>query len=94
MADNAGSVGSISLDLIIKNKIGEQLNKIKTAAEAPAAKVGEAIENAISAPMEKAGKAVGKAVSEAINSVNEDERTGKGFARCCERSSESSYNGE
>lgn len=70
MAENAGSVGSISLDLIIKNKIGEQLNKIKSAAEAPAAKVGEAIENAISAPMEKAGKSVGKAVSEAINSAN------------------------
>lgn len=70
MAENAGSVGSISLDLIIKNKIGEQLNKIKSAAEAPAAKVGEAIENAISAPMEKAGKAVGKAVSEAVNSAN------------------------
>lgn len=70
MAENAGSVGSISLDLIIKNKIGEQLNKIKSAAEAPAAKVGEAIENAISAPMEKAGEAVGKAVSEAVNSAN------------------------
>lgn len=86
MADNAGSVGSISLDLIIKNKIGEQLNKIKTAAEAPAAKVGEAIENAISAPMEKAGKAVGKAVSEAINSVNE--AASDGIADAVERANQ------
>ena len=66
------SAGAISLDLVIKNKIGEQLERIKRSAEGPASKVGEAIEKAISAPMEKAGKAVGKAVSEAVNEAVED----------------------
>lgn len=70
MADN-GNVGVISLDLIIKQKIGEQLEHIKRSVEGPASKVGEAIEKAISAPMEKAGKEVGKAVSEAVKSVDE-----------------------
>ena len=69
MADN-GNVGIISLDLVIKQKIGEQLENIKRTVEAPAAKVGAAIENAISKPMEKAGKSIGKAVSNAVKSVD------------------------
>mgnify|MGYP002622847578 CR=1 FL=1 len=69
MADN-GSVGAISLDLVIKNKIGKQLESMERTAETSAAKVGAAIENAISAPMEKAGKAVGKAVSEAVKNAD------------------------
>ena len=82
MADN-GNVGVISLDLVIKQKIGEQLEHIKRSVEGPASKVGEAIENAISVPMEKAGKEVGKAVSKAIESVDKD--IGDGIDEAIER---------
>lgn len=39
------SVGVISLDLIIKEKLGEQLEKIKSSVRSPAEKVGEQINN-------------------------------------------------
>ena len=45
MAENQGtSVGKISLDLVIANKLGEQLDKIKAMAESPAKQIGESIE--------------------------------------------------
>ena len=38
-----GSAGTISLDLIIKSKLEEQLEKIKSSVRSPAEKVGEQI---------------------------------------------------
>ena len=68
MADN--SVGMISLDLVIREKLGEQLEKIKARVSSPAEKIGEAVEEAIEKPMKNAGKAVADSVSKAMDEVN------------------------
>lgn len=65
MAEN-GSVGMISLDLVIKEKLTEQLDKIKARVSAPAAKVGETMQSAVEKPMTKVGEKVGKAVETAL----------------------------
>ena len=65
MAQN-GSVGVISLDLVIKEKLTEQLDKIKAKVGIPASKVGEAVQDAVEKPMAKVGESVGKAVSKAM----------------------------
>lgn len=57
MADGT-SVGVISLDLVIKNQIEGQLNKIK-----------DNIQNAFSKPMEQASQAAGQAVEKAFESA-------------------------
>lgn len=63
---NAMSVGNISLDLVIRNKIGQQLDKIKQNVSANAENIGRAIEAAIEKPMETAGKAAADTVSKAM----------------------------
>lgn len=68
MADN--SVGMISLDLVIREKLGEQLEKIKARVSSPAEKIGEAVEEAIEKPMKNAGKAVADSVSKAMDEAN------------------------
>lgn len=68
MADN--SVGMISLDLVIREKLGEQLEKIKARVSSPAEKIGEAVEEAIEEPMKNAGKAVADSVSKAMDEAN------------------------
>lgn len=65
------SVGVISLDLVIKDKINEQLEKIKAQVSAPAAKVGDAINEAIVKPMAKVGENIKKTVSEATEKAND-----------------------
>lgn len=60
------SVGSISLDLIIKDKLTEQLDKIKARVSTPAAKVGELVQESIAKPMEQAGKNISKSIGNAI----------------------------
>ena len=72
MADN--SVGMISLDLVIREKLGEQLEKIKARVSSPAEKIGEAVEEAIVKPMKNAGKAVADSVSKALETVDEEVR--------------------
>lgn len=51
-----GSVGEISLDLIIKDRIGEQLEKIKSSVRSPAEKIGEQINNSVSKSMDNVKK--------------------------------------
>ena len=65
MGEN-GSVGVISLDLVIKDKLAEQLDKIKSRVSAPAAKVGELVQESIEKPMANAGEKVGKTVRTAL----------------------------
>lgn len=72
MADN--SVGRISLDLVIREKISEQLEKIKARVSTPAEKIGETVEEAIEKPMKNAGKAVADSVSKALETVDEEVR--------------------
>lgn len=64
------SVGVVSLDLVIKNKLGEQLEKIKSSVRSPAEKIGETISKTIEAAVGDAGKTAGNAVEKAIESVS------------------------
>ena len=59
MADGA-SVGVISLDLVIKNKVQEQLDKISAS-----------IQNGFSKPVEQAEKAVENAMDKTTKAVDE-----------------------
>lgn len=63
------SVGVISLDLVIKNKLEEQLEKIKSSVRSPAEKLGETISATVEKAMKSVGKTAGKAVSEAMESA-------------------------
>lgn len=74
MADGA-SVGVISLDLVIKNKVQEQLDKISAS-----------IQNGFSKPVEQAEKAVenamdktAKAIDEGFGSASEIDRNKSGI---------------
>lgn len=64
------SVGAVSLDLVIKNKLGEQLEKIKSSVRSPAEKIGETISKTIEAAVGDAGKTAGNAVEKALESVS------------------------
>lgn len=64
-----GSVGAISLDLIIKDKLGEQLEKIKSSVRSPAEKIGDTISHTIENAVKNVGKTAGKAVNEAVESA-------------------------
>lgn len=68
------SAGVISLDLVIKDKLGEQLEKIKSSVRSPAEKIGEAIsqtvENSIKNVGKSTAKTLNKAVANAGNSIN------------------------
>ena len=63
------SVGFISLDLIIKDKLGEQLEKIKSSVRSPAEKIGDTISHTIENAVKNVGKTAGKAVNEAVESA-------------------------
>lgn len=63
------SVGNISLDLVIRNRIGKQLDRIKQNVSAGAESIGKAIEAAIEEPMEAAGKAASDSVSKAVKAA-------------------------
>ena len=73
MADNSNSVGSIALDLVIKNQINAQLEAIMQSVSAPAQRVGNAVETAIERPLNSAasvlGDSIGNAAERASNSV-------------------------
>ena len=68
------SAGVISLDLVIKEKLSEQLEKIKSSVRSPAEKIGETIsqtvENSIKNVGKSTAKTVDKAVANAGNSIN------------------------
>lgn len=55
-----GSVGVISFDLMIKDKLGEQLEKIKSSVRSPAEKIGEQINNSVSKSMNNVKKTLEK----------------------------------
>lgn len=69
-----GSVGVISLDLVIKEKLGEQLEKIKSSVRSPAEKIGETISQTVENSIKNVGKSTVKTVNEAVanagNSIN------------------------
>ncbi len=69
MAEN--SVGEISLELKINNKIEKQLDEVKKNVESPAKQVGENIEKAIEKPLENIDSSVEQAVSRAIKRIDE-----------------------
>mgnify|MGYP002624258150 CR=1 FL=1 len=72
MAENQGtSVGKISLDLVIANKLGEQLGKIKAMAESPAKQIGESIEQAIEEPFERTAKNISDTFDSAFSGMSE-----------------------
>lgn len=64
------SVGAVSLDLVIKNKLGEQLEKIKSSVRSPAEKIGETISRTIESAVGNAGKTAGNAVEKTLESVS------------------------
>ena len=60
------SVGSISLDLIIKDKLTEQLDKIKARVSTPASKVGELVQECIEKPIANVAQSIEKSVNTAL----------------------------
>lgn len=68
------SAGVISLDLVIKEKLGEQLEKIKSSVRSPAEKIGETISQTVENSIKNVGKSTVKTVNEAVanagNSIN------------------------
>lgn len=69
MSEN--SVGTILLDLMIRNSITEQLDKIKSTAENPAKKLGESIESSVEAPINKTAENVQKMLGSAFEEASE-----------------------
>jgi phage-related protein len=63
------SAGVISLDLVIKDKLGEQLEKIKSSVRSPAEKIGETIRANIEEPIKNVGKTAAKTVSQAVENA-------------------------
>lgn len=61
-----GSVGEISLDLVISAQLEKQLEKIRSAVEKPAEKIGEAIDSAISGQLDDIGNTVEKVLSNSV----------------------------
>lgn len=64
-----GSVGAISLDLVIKNKLEEQLEKIKSSVRSPAEKIGEAISQTVEKAMGNVGKSASRAIDTAVENA-------------------------
>lgn len=68
------SAGVISLDLVIKDKLSEQLEKIKSSVRSPAEKIGETISQTVENSIKNVGKSTVKTVNEAVanagNSIN------------------------
>ena len=65
------SVGNIALDLVIKDKIGEQLEMIRQSASIPAQKVGEVLADAIAKPVGKVSSAVNDSLSAAASKASQ-----------------------
>lgn len=81
------SIGAISLDLVIKNKVGEQLEKLQSSLSRSAAKLGEAIENAMENPMRKISDTAADAVSDAMGKIEDslDNGISDAIDRCIQR---------
>lgn len=81
------SVGAISLDLVIKNKVGDQLEGLQSSLSRSAAKLGEAIENAIENPMKKISDTAADAVSDAMDRIEDSLDNGitDAIAQCIQR---------
>ena len=77
MADGA-SVGVISLDLVIKNKVQEQLDKISASIQNGFSKPVEQAEKAVENAMDKTAKAIDKGFEElevqAFSGISGEER--------------------
>ena len=67
-----GSVGAISLDLTVNDKLTEQINRIATAARGPAERIGRELEQSIEAPMRNVGTETGSALNEAVRRATEN----------------------
>ena len=67
------SIGSISLDLVIKDKLTEQLGKIKAKVSSPAAKIGESMGKSMSEAFVDAGDDLEKQIQAALKA--EQKRT-------------------
>lgn len=81
------SVGAISLDLVIKNKVGEPLERLQSSFSRSAAKLGEAIENAMENPMRKISDTAADAVSDAMDKIEDslDNDISDAIAQCLQR---------
>lgn len=64
------SVGVISLDLIIKNTISGQLEKIKNSIESSTDKIGENIQESIQKPIEKTAENMQKTFNSAFSGIS------------------------
>lgn len=70
--NGGGSVGAISLDLTVKDKLTEQINRIASAARGPAERIGRELEQSIEAPMRNVGNETGAALNEAVRRATEN----------------------
>lgn len=77
---NNNSVGLISLDLVIKENLNQELEKIKQRVSKPAENIGEAIEEAIETPVKSTADAVRKTVSDSMEKAAESIRETLGEA--------------
>ncbi|MDO4864643.1 MAG: hypothetical protein Q4A05_10790, partial [Ruminococcus sp.] len=66
MPDNSGSVGSITLDLNVNDKVTAQIEKIANAAKGPAERIGKELEHSVEAPMRNIGGAASQVLTKAL----------------------------
>lgn len=64
MAD--GSIGTVSLDLVLENNIAEQLGKVQNQVKQPVQQLGESIKSSIEAPIKKSAENVQKTLGSAF----------------------------
>ena len=66
---NEITAGAIALELTVKDKVGEQIDKIRQSVSKPAQDLGKAIEDAVSKPVENVEKTAGKAAKKAADQI-------------------------
>ena len=83
------TAGSIALELVIRSKVEEQLDKIRQSVMKPAQELGKAMEETAAQPLNKLPEAVDNAVSQAMDKAGKTvEKSGKAVEKAVNKVSE------
>lgn len=83
------TAGSIALELVIRSKVEEQLDKIRQSVIKPAQELGKAMEETAAQPLNKLPEAVDNAVSQAMDKAGKTvEKSGKAVEKAVNKVSE------
>ena len=83
------TAGSIALELVIRSKVEEQLDKIRQSVAKPAQELGKAMEETAAQPLNKLPEAVDNAVSQAMDKAEKTvEKSGVAVEKAVNKVSE------